>query len=376
MATPTASFSSTSARKILQELCSVPTAPFAENRVAGHVEVFVKKRRRLHLSRDKFGNLLIELAGKKPSASDKKSPRWVFTAHMDHPGFVADQMLDAHTLAAHFYGGVEAKYFPGERIKFFNSDVAVRATVTGYRTDADGRPTRATLRVAHPVESGAPGMWDQGEGRFAGKRFLCRVCDDLAGAAAALAMLDQLTKKPPKSDVAVLLTRGEEEGFIGAIAASLRPALLRKSDRVIAIECSAAQTFAPQGNGAIIRVGDRTSVFNSSLSYFLTQTATDLAKRDKHFKFQRALMPGGTCEATVYDIYGFTAASICVALGNYHNMDKQKKKIAPEFIDTGDWESMVKLFVELARRGHEYEPGHGALKKRLEKRFEKFKDLL
>ena len=59
-------------------------------------------------------------------------------------------------------------------------------------------------------------------------------------------------------------------------------------------------------------------------------------------------MPGGTCEATVYDVYGFTAASICVALGNYHNMDRERKKIAPEYIDLGDWENMVKLF--LARR--------------------------
>ena len=47
-----------------------------------------------------------------------------------------------------------------------------------------------------------------------------------------------------------------------------------------------------------------------------------------------------------------------------------------EFIDASDWDSMVKLFVEVARRGHEYEPGHGPLKKRLEKRFEKFRSLL
>src|SRR4029453_12836536 len=56
------------------------------------------------------------------------------------------------------------------------------------------------------------------------------------------------------------------------------------------------------------------------------------------------LMPGGTCEATVYDVYGFTAASICVALGNYHNMDTAKRRIGPEFIDVADWRNMVKLF--------------------------------
>ena len=84
-------------------------------------------------------------------------------------------------------------------------------------------------------------------------------------------------------------------------------------------------------------------------------------------------MPGGTCEATVYDIYGFCAASICVALGNYHNMDAARGRIAPEYIDLSDWRSMVKLFVQVARNGHAYESGHGALRARLEKRFAKLK---
>ena len=132
----------------------------------------------------------------------------------------------------------------------------------------------------------------------------------------------------------------------------------------------------PQGNGCVIRIGDRTSVFNSSISYFITEVAEKLAKKDKTFKHQRALMPGGTCEATVYDIYGFAAGSICVPLGNYHNMNREKKKIAPEYIDVKDWENMVKLFVAVARAGHEYEPGLGAFREKIEKRFEALKHLL
>jgi putative aminopeptidase FrvX len=369
--------SSATARKILQQLCSVPTAPFVEDQVVRYVEMFVKQRRRLRMKRDRFGNLLIELPAAKTAArSGKKPSRWVYTAHMDHPGFVAGRMLDRHTLEASFYGGVNANYFVGSRIKFFDSGREVRGSVTAYRTPDKHSPGRATIRVAGPVSPKSPGMWDQGEGRFTGKRFLSRVCDDLAGAAAALAMLDELSRKPPKVTVAVLLTRAEEEGFIGAIAASLHPTLLRKTDRLVAIECSTVQPYAPQGEGAIIRIGDRTSVFNSSLSYFITQVATDRAKKDKKFKYQRALMPGGTCEATVYDVYGFTAGSICVALGNYHNMDKKREKIGPEFIHAEDWDSMVKLFIEVARRGHEYEPGHRMLKERLEKRFKKFASLL
>lgn len=358
--------------RILTELCSIPTAPFAERDVAEYVAEFVRQRKGLALGRDEFGNLLIELPGKR-----RGGPRWVFTAHMDHPGFVADRMIDRKTLSAWFRGGVRAEYFKGSRVRFFDDGREVAGVVKDFKVGKDrGYPERATVRVDGPVARGSAGMWDQGEGRSKGGKFYSRVCDDLAGAAGALAMIDELHRKPPQSTLAVLLTRAEEEGFVGAIAASLQPSLLRRSDRMIAIECSAMQPYAPQGAGAIIRIGDKTSVFNSDLSYFITQQATALAKKDRRFKFQRALMAGGTCEATVYDVYGFAAASICVPLGNYHNMDAARKKIGPEYIDLHDWSSMVKLFVHVARTGHQYEPGHKLLKQRLEKRFSKLKRLL
>jgi endoglucanase len=357
---------------ILQELCSVPTAPFAEGRVVAYVERFVRARPNLRLSRDAHGNLLIEL-----KSGSRKSPRWVFGAHMDHPGFVAGRMLDARTLQADFRGWVKPEFFQGERVRFFDDAGEARGVIDGFTIDkARGVPGKVRLRITRPVAPGSPGMWDQGEGRVKGKRFYSRACDDLAGAAGALTMIDQLAKRPPEAPVAVLITRGEEEGFVGAIAASLEPELLRRTDRIIAIETSATQPFAPQGAGAIIRVGDRTSIFNSGLTYFLQAQAAALAKRDKTFKYQRALMPGGTCEATVYDVYGFTAASICVALGNYHNMDQTKQRIGPEFIDVDDWQNMVKLFVQVARNGHEYAAGHEALRARLEKRFNALKHLL
>ena len=81
-------------------------------------------------------------------------------------------------------------------------------------------------------------------------------------------------------------------------------------------------------------------------------------------------MPGGTCEATVYDVYGFTAAQICVALGNYHNMDRRRKKIGPEYIDVGDWQNMVKLFVQRGAERPHVRAGHRRCSERLEKRFE------
>ena len=358
--------------KLLHEICSLPTAPFAEGRVVEYVKRFAAKRK-LTLSRDEFGNLLLEL----PTRA--RGPRWVFGAHMDHPGFVATRMRDARTLEAAVRGWVFAEYVKGTKVRFFSGGAEVTGVVTEATPDEHDRitvPKSVVVRVKSPVKPGSPGMFDQGEARTKGRLLYSRAIDDLGGLAAALAMLDALHRKPPAARVAVLLTRAEEEGFVGAIAASLRPKLLRKTDRIIAIETSAMQPYAPQGAGAIIRVGDKTSIFNSQLTYFLTAQAEALARRDKAFKFQRALMPGGTCEATVYDVYGFTAASICIPLGNYHNMDRAKRKIGPEYIDLNDWRNMVKLFMQVARNGHTFEPGHKPLKARVEKRFNKLRHLL
>jgi putative aminopeptidase FrvX len=357
---------------ILTELCSLPTAPFAERQVVAYIERFVQARRKLRLRRDRFGNLLIELRGRA------RGPRWVFAAHMDHPGFIAQKMVDERTLEAAFHGGVLPEYLDGQRVRFFTDAGEVPATVQSYTMEDERRrrPTSVRLSVERDVPSGAPGMFDQGAGRLEGGRFVSRVCDDLAGAAGALAMLNDLCAVPPQAPVAVLLTRAEEEGFIGAIGAALHPELLKKSDRIIAIECSAEQPYAPLGGGAIIRIGDRTSVFNSDLCYFITHQAEALAKLDPSFRFQRALMPGGTCEATVYDVYGYMAGSICVPLGNYHNMNRQEKRIGPEYIDFADWQNMVKLFIHLARTGHLHRPGHALLKQSLQERFDQFAHLL
>ncbi|HEV8605418.1 MAG TPA: M20/M25/M40 family metallo-hydrolase [Tepidisphaeraceae bacterium] len=361
--------------KILEEICSLPTAPFLEGAVVEYVERFVAERKKLRLARDEHGNLLISLAGRSKAVA-----RWVFTAHMDHPGLISGRMIDEQTVECELRGWVLAELMKGAKVRFFAGEREIRGEIVDVTADGDeGRGARgkmARVRVGKSVPANVAGVFDQGTGRIRNGKFYSRVCDDLAGAAGAMAMMDELHGNPPQSGVAVLLTRAEEEGFIGAVAASIEPRLLKKSDRLIAIECSAAQPYAPIGGGAIIRVGDRTSIFNSALTFFLTQQAEALAKEDESFKYQRQLMPGGTCEATVYDVYGFHAASMCVALGNYHNMDRKRRKIAAEYIDVGDWTNMVKLFLAVARAGHTYTGTHQALKERIEKRFENLRHLL
>ena len=93
--------------KILSEVCSLPTAPFAEQHVVQYVEEFIHSTQAKAVA-DEFGNLLIELRSAKA-----RGPRWVFGAHMDHPGFIARKMIDSRTLEADFRGWVQTDYVRG-----------------------------------------------------------------------------------------------------------------------------------------------------------------------------------------------------------------------------------------------------------------------
>jgi putative aminopeptidase FrvX len=357
---------------LLSQLCAIPTAPFKEHRVMEFVERFAGKYRAIKLSRDRFDNTLLL----RPGKSGAKHPRLIFVAHLDHPGFIAGSMVDAKTLSADFHGGVMAKFMADTPVVFFDGDREVRGKIIDLDADKTGRATAARIRVKSSVSAGSMGMFDLTTGAIKGKRFHCRVCDDLAGAASALATLQQLASAPAHVDVGVLLTRGEEQGFVGAIGAVSDGSLLRKTDRLLSIECSAEQPVAQQGLGVVVRVGDRTSTFNSAFTRFIAGVGDELAKADKSFKMQRALMPGGTCEATVFDAWGYTAAAACVPLGNYHNMDRARERIAAEYVNTDDWLNMVKLFVALSRKLHTFTGNHAELKTRLLHRFETFRSLI
>ena len=253
----------------LVRFASTPTAPFREHRVQAEVAAFARRFRSLKLARDAHGNLLLLRPGRRP----RLTPRLIFVAHLDHPGFVVRQRLDARTVDCDFHGGVMSRYVEGARVRFFPEarDEIVGRAITAV-DDERGRCRTTSVRVRGELPPGTFGMFDLVPGRLAGKRFHGRACDDLAGAAAALCLLADLARKPADADVGVLLTRGEEAGFVGALASVIGPrSLLRSTDRVISIECSAEQPVARQGDGVVLRVGDATSVFDSAFGRFFAR---------------------------------------------------------------------------------------------------------
>ena len=356
--------------KPLFDLLSLPTASYRESAVLGYIQQACRRLSGVKTRLDRYGNLL---------AHYRRAPRTptalVFVAHTDHPGFVAAEMLDGRTLRAHFRGGVKPEYFPGARVRFWDAGRWIKArvleltkvtpvTVPGWT----GRPEEALLRVSRPVAPDAPGMWDLPDPVLRGDHVVARACDDIAGAAALLAMLQRLSRKRSHAEVYCLFTRAEETGFVGAIAAA-RARTIPKHLPVISIETSSALPNAPIGAGPILRVGDRAAVFTPALTAFCVRVAEALAQRRRAFVFQRKLMDGGICEAYPFIAYGYAATGICVALGNYHNMDTQRQRIASEYISLRDWLGMVDLFEALVREETNWRTGDPSVRTRLDQRF-------
>lgn len=331
--------------KPLKDLLTLPTAAFREELVVDYIRKTCAKLPGVSLEADRYGNLLAHYQrGNRPTTPV------VFVAHMDHPGFVALDMVEKKTVRAAFRGGVKSEYFENARVKFWSGGRWVRGRVTKltrvkplHAIGWTGRPEEALLRVAGPVEANAPGMWDLPDPHLKGDLVVARGCDDVAGTAAMLALLERLSRKQAAGTVYCLFTRAEEVGFIGAIGA-MRLGTVPKHLPVISIETSSVRPSTPIGNGPILRVGDAGAVFPPSLTFFLERVAKRLAERSKKFAFQRALMDGGRCEAYAFTAYGYTATGVCVALGNYHNMDAQREKIAAEYISLNDWKRMVDWF--------------------------------
>lgn len=330
------------------ELTALPTAAGREDAVIQWITSWVSARDYLTLKTDTYGNMMVQrkgVRGKRPV---------VITAHMDHPAFVVNRLVDTQCVEAEFRGGVQDNYFlagPPD-VVLHHADGHTRGTIAAFKPPVNDGFKGARIELHSPAPAAALGdvcTWQVGMPRRLGDKFETLACDDLASLTAGLAALDIVLgqEADDQPDFRMLLTRAEECGFIGAIGAA-REEFVPKGAKVINLECSKSFADSPIGGGPIIRVGDRTSTFNSDLTHAITKIAETRAENDQDFRFQRKLMPGGTCEASAFQTYGYTATCICLPLGNYHNMDENRGIIAAEHISVNDFHCMVALLVDIA----------------------------
>jgi putative aminopeptidase FrvX len=320
-------------------IAACPTAPCHEAHVRGCLLERLKDLPHVAARVDEFGNLH---ASYEHEAADREPFRVV--AHMDHPGFVVHRADGSDEL--HFAGGVEEKYFAGKGIVFYHEESRQplgRAAIAGTAFSDDVK--RVTLDRAIPA--GATfAMWDLPKARCTKRLFLSPACDDLAQVSTVLALLRRLALGRAKGSVHALFTRAEEIGFAGALAALKSKTPLAPMP-ALSLETSKARGFARVEAGPVVRVGDRLSTFDSRITHWLETAFRDLQAIRPGAVYQRLLMGGGTCEASVFHRAGVPTGALCVALNNYHNMGPGAT-LRAESISLRDWQGLYDFLFFLA----------------------------
>lgn len=385
----------------LLELTQIPTASGREHRVVSWIERWCAARADVALSKDAAGNLEVTLRQRAVGSGAARRPVY-FTAHLDHPAFVVERVLAPGVLELSFRGGVMDEYFKDAKVVVHTaSEAKVHATLTGEASEGGKKSGPFTHYLAEcsladagsrdlaaSITVGDVATWDLPAADLKDGIVHTVACDDLAAAAAALAAFDVLreqAKTQQIEDVRLLFTLAEEIGFIGAIAAakglardgSPQPApTIARGARVIALENSRSFPESPINGGPIVRVGDRLSIFSPTLTDAVAKRAEEYASQfggmgtqptaqqklsdGPNWKWQRKLMAGGACEASVFCHAGFEATCVCLPLGNYHNMgdlanvqagtNATPAKIEREFIGLADFEGLVDLLVACGER--------------------------
>lgn len=292
---------------ILKKVLNQPTAPFHEYHVRKQIEQILLDVPNVELSQDTFGNLLATYRKGKRT----QDPVIVLGAHMDHPAYVK---VPKKNDAWEFIGGMPK----------------------------------------HVVETEDAHKLIKDHGEFASWNFDCKIedgkveataCDDLVGCAVIVAVIMELARLNLDATVHAAFTRAEEVGFLGAWHLGKHWPFGEKSV-FISLENSRPVNGAEIGDGPIIRVGDRLSVFDHDIVNLLTRTASE-----QGIRVQRCLLDAGACEATALQACGIRSGGISLALGNYHNMDDDEK-IVPEYVMLDDVKALVNLLVALVGTEH------------------------
>jgi putative aminopeptidase FrvX len=296
----------------LMVVAACPTAACHERHVRDCLLERLKDLPHVTTRIDEFGNLHAtyeyKAAGREP---------FRVVAHMDHPAFVVRRGKGAEEL--HLAGGVDEKYFKGKGIVFYNEETTkplARAVITGTAFSAEAR--QVEIDGAIPMKA-TFAMWDLPKARCTKRLFQSPACDDLAQVSTVLALLRRLALSKAKGSVHALFTRAEEIGFAGALAALKTKTRLAPMP-TLSLETSKARGFARVDAGPVVRVGDRLSIFDSRITHWLETAFRDMQTKRPGAIYQRLLMGGGTCEASVFHRSGLPTGALCVALNNYHNM--------------------------------------------------------
>ncbi len=355
--------------RLLTQLLSRPTAPFREQQVMHFAQSMLQRAHIPHFF-DPAGNLVIGCASAAAYRTllrqPGREPVRLFIAHMDHPGFHGVRWLSSRRLLVKWHGGSPVQHLRGSRVWLADDHGAL---ATGLIKRVALLPSQHAIDTAEillekslPAALVATSLY--GGFRFrapvwrAGKRLYTQVADDLIGVFAVLATALALYsgKRRRQPPFLGLLTRGEEVGFVGAIAHFELDWRERARRPIVAISLETSRTLpnAVIGKGPVVRLGDRRTVFDPGYLHILSEVAA----HELPGRHQRRVMDGGTCEATAAIAWGLPAIGISVPLGNYHNQGFEggqdcahKNGPAPEFVHLDDIDGLLQLCRGLMQPG-------------------------
>jgi endoglucanase len=347
----------------LRTLLTTPTAPYKEQWMLEALGELLATIPGIEVRRDHWGNVAARLRRGHSHAPI------AFVAHLDHPGFLITGPAEGGRLPVVFEGGVRSEYFPGTRVRLFRSraDAGIPAVIEemSERLPAPERNRRGWVRPEADATGAVLGMWDLEAMREDAGIIHGRAIDDLGGVACIIEALRRLAARHEPVDYIALFTRAEECGFRGTIALCMdehRGDLLPNNAHVVSIETSSQRPHVPVGGGAVLRIGDLQTVFDSELCRTFGEVTNELAQRDGRRPLVRALMDGGSCEASAFNLFGYRSAGMCLPLGHYHNMDQAAQRIAPEFIALADAEDLIATMVEVSLVDRSGSKGLGKLR--------------
>jgi putative aminopeptidase FrvX len=327
---------------VLRRIASPPTAPYHEwgvlDAISGELE-----RGGIATRSDPFGQLHARVS----AGSAKRA--LVFAAHTDHPAFEVTE-ASGKTGKVRVLGGFRQRVFPTDVAVTVHDDMggpSFAATLSGPLTDIDplhNSTTVCRIRAEGPLAIGQFAVLDLPSAEIADDEIRMRAADDLAGCALIVCVLLALRDERQPHDVHAIFTRAEETGLYGARLAA-EDELLPRDAYVVSVEASRALPGAEAGQGVVVRAGDLHNTFSNEAERYLRVARERLAERG--IPTQRALLVGGTCEASSFVRLGWTATGIALPNINYHNAAPDGG-FAPEIVRLGDLLSGVSLGVEAA----------------------------
>ena len=355
---------------ILAGLAKNPAAPFHEWAVAKHIIGVLGILDGVALGeveywRDDFGNIIARYTSPSVAAlpESEREPPIAFVAHIDHPGYeivrpvnAPDDESGGKSYIARALGGVPAASMTKPTPAFVLMPDGERIPAEIQPMDADSSASgsderQVKVRVESDSELGlpAPVVFDLPDFGIDGDTIRMRAADDLAGCGAILSALERLASSNAEVDFYAVFTRAEEGGLFGARLMA-EAGTLPENTLIVSVESSPLIPGVEQGEGPVIRTGDRVYTFDADAEQALIAAQSALQARDENFKAQRQLMSGGGCEATAFAVFGYKVTGLAFPLGNWHNatttIPDPDGGVDSEYISVSDYLSGVALMAE------------------------------